>query len=152
MLLESLFKNREFECSMDKMKSTLTSISDMIKTGNLALPGGTDNPWVIDPMYENKDCSVGMVRVKSLNQAPCDMHVHAESIEFLIVTKGELALNIENKVVRIVRAGECASIPKGVQHYSHPLTGDTEFVYVCVPRDADIPETINFGWEHTDAS
>ena len=133
----------EFNRSMEKMKSSLKTISDMLSAGSLvnyhAKKDKEVNPWVIRPLFENDNCSVGIVNIRTASQIPCDEHIHPESKEYLIVTKGILLLNINGKDVRTVECGECAVIPAGTLHYSSPLTSDTEIAYVCVPKDVKIP-------------
>jgi quercetin dioxygenase-like cupin family protein len=149
MLLETFMRSKEFNVSMREMQKTLNSIADMIETGDISLPDNRDdNSWVITPIFENTDCSVGTVRIQSSSLRACAPHVHEQSTEYLIVTRGSLLLNIEGRNVRVVAVGECASIPPGIEHSSYPMTEDTEFVYVCVPRDYGIPETVNCGSEN----
>ena len=134
----------EFNESMNSMRTSLKNISDLLVAGSLALQGEglPVNPWVLKPVYEDENCSMGMVLIKSNDQKPCEAHIHDKSFEYLIVTKGKLLLHINDRAVRIVNEGECASIPPGTLHFSQPLTDDTQLAYICVPKDTKIPTLI----------
>ena len=137
----------EFNASMDKMKTDLKNISDLLKSGTMALNDITgENPWNLQPVFENDYCSMGIVTIKTDKAIPCEAHIHENSNEYLVVTKGRLLLHINNKAVRVLEEGECASVPKGTLHFSQPLTPDTELAYICVPKDKKIPTPV----EHKD--
>ena len=131
----------DFNDSMTLMKKNLHTIADLLTRGSLEVwsKNSQTSPWIIKPLYEDKSCSVGLVTIRTNDLVPCEEHIHPESNEYLIVTKGSLLLTIDDRVVRIVREGECCSVPMGSSHYSKPVSADTEFIYVCVPRDTAIP-------------
>jgi len=124
---------------MDSIKKKQATIDDLLSNGNLILSGNGEKvkctKWVLKPIYQEDDCSVGFVTIDKKEIGPCDNHIHKDSIEYLIVVKGSLLLNLGGRDVRIVREGECASIGAGIQHFSTPLEDDTKMIYACIPRD-----------------
>lgn len=130
---------------INKLKNIQNTIDAMLSRGSLALKlhnTPTDslmNKWVLEPLHEDKDCSVGLVHIEKAEFGPCETHVHKKSREYLIVVSGKILLNINGRDIREVNVGECCAIDSNVLHYSRPLTDDTKMVYVCVPRDEDMP-------------
>ena len=123
----------------DAIKKKQATIDTLLENGSLILNGKSAevecNSWVLQPMYQKDDCSVGFVIIGDKKIGPCENHIHKDAIEYLIVVKGSLLLNLDGRDVRIVREGECASIKSGMQHYSTPLENDTKMIYACIPRD-----------------
>ena len=130
----------QFLDGLNKIKSRQLTIDKLLERGSLVLKNsaGVSNAWVLEPLYQGKDCSVGFVEIKESNIGPCEPHAHNDSKEYLIVVKGSILLNVEGRDVRIVREGECSAIPASTSHYSRPLENDTKLVYVCVPTDEDM--------------
>ena len=130
---------------INKVKAMQLTIDKLLERGTLALrcPGteaSIANTWVLDPLYQEDDCSVGFVHIANVEMGPCEPHIHKGATEYLVVVKGSILLNVEGRDVRIVREGECASVEAGSLHHSKPLSDDTKLAYICVPRDKDIPK------------
>lgn len=69
-------------------------------------------------------------------------HKHTESIEYLIVFKGKAILTVGN-VNRVMRQGECASLPAGVIHSCTSIEDGTSIVGICIPPEkAYLMETL----------
>ena len=134
--LEKIQQVQEMQLTIDKMleKGTMELNKPLKKTA-----GDVTKRWILQPLYEDKSCSVGLVHVPTMDLGQCETHVHPGSIEYLIVVKGKIMFNLEGRDMRIVREGEIAVVGVGQKHYSKPLTDDTSMVYVCVPRDSNIP-------------
>jgi quercetin dioxygenase-like cupin family protein len=130
---------------INKVKAMQLTIDKMLDRGTLALKDprvkacSITNSWVLEPLYQDNDCSVGFVHIANVELGPCEAHIHRDAREYLIVVKGSILLNVEGRDIRIVREGECASVEAGSLHHSKPLTDDTKLAYICVPRDMDIP-------------
>jgi mannose-6-phosphate isomerase-like protein (cupin superfamily) len=130
---------------LTNVKAMQLTIDKLLERGTLALkdPHGESatvaNTWVLEPLYQNEDCSVGFVHIPHVELGKCETHVHQHSIEYLIVVKGSILLNIDGRDVRVVREGECCAVEAGVLHHSKPLTDDTKLVYVCIPEDKNMP-------------
>jgi mannose-6-phosphate isomerase-like protein (cupin superfamily) len=130
----------EIEQGLTKLKSRQLTIDKLLERGSLVLKEkkGVGNKWVIHPIYQEEDCSLGFVDIEDVGAGPCEPHVHINSKEFLIVIHGSILLNIDGRDVRIVKEGECASIPANSTHYSRPLEDNTRLIYACVPTDRDM--------------
>jgi quercetin dioxygenase-like cupin family protein len=98
--------------------------------------------WLLQPLYENDKCSVGLVSVAKKELGPCEEHIHPDSVEYLIITKGRLLINMMNQNLKILGEGECVSIPARTPHYSVPMEDDTQMIYVTVPKDPYIPKVV----------
>ena len=130
---------------LNKVKAMQLTIDKMLERGSMALrvPGtdaSIENKWLLEPLYQGDDCSVGFVHIAHVEMGPCETHVHKGAREYLVVIKGSILLNVEGRDVRVVREGECAAIDAGALHHSKPLSDDTKLAYICVPRDTDIPK------------
>ena len=131
-------------------KNTMTAIQSIInkqKTIDMLLTegslefgrGGVSNKWQIQPIYEDKDCSMGLVHIDKVESGPCEEHIHPGCREYLIVVKGSVLLNVEGRDVRVVNEGECAAVGAGIAHFSRPLEDGTKLAYITVPNDTTIP-------------
>jgi len=125
---------------IDSLKAKQATVDMLLDDGSLGIgKGGVSNKWLLEPLYHEKDCSIGFVHIAQVELGPCGEHVHPESIEYLIVIKGSILLNIDGMDTRIVKEGGCASIEEGVKHFSRPLESGTKLIYVCVPKDPHLP-------------
>jgi mannose-6-phosphate isomerase-like protein (cupin superfamily) len=130
---------------LENVKAMQLTIDKLLECGSMALKNPflkdteVANKWVLEPLYQQKDCSIGFVHIANVELGQCETHVHKHSIEYLIVVKGRILLNIDGRDVRVVREGECCAVEAGVLHHSKPLTDDTKLVYVCIPEDKNIP-------------
>ena len=131
--------------TIENVKAMQSTIDLLLERGTLALKNplvhsdSVANKWILEPLYSGKDCSLGFVHISHLELGPCDAHIHKNSIEYLIVVKGSIILNVDGRDIRVVREGECCAVPAGSMHFSKPMSDDTKLVYICVPEDDDIP-------------
>lgn len=131
--------------TIENVKAMQLTIDKLLDRGTMALKdcrlsdNSVANKWILEPMYSGPDCSVGFVHIASLELGPCDAHIHKDSIEYLIVVKGSIILNVDGRDIRVVREGECCAVPAGSTHFSKPMSDDTKLAYICVPEDPDIP-------------
>ena len=130
----------ELEKGLNRILSQQLTIDKLLERGTLVLreKRGVNNKWVLHPIYQEEDCSVGFVNVDEVSVGPCEPHIHRNSKEFLIVVHGSILLNIDGRDVRIVKEGECASIPANSTHYSRPLEDNTRLLYACIPTDRNM--------------
>ena len=123
------------------IKNQQVTIDKLLDEGSLALHNGITNKWSLEPLYQEKDCSIGFVRVPNVELGPCTEHIHPNAQEYLIVVRGSILLNINGVDVRVAKAGDCASIPENCLHKSRPLENNTKLIYVCIPADPNLPDT-----------
>ena len=140
-VMQTIENVRAMQLTIDKMleHGSMVLKSPMSVNGN---GGAVSNKWVLEPLYSGTDCSVGFVHIARVEMGECSTHVHKDSREYLIVTRGSILLNIDGRDVRVVHEGECCAVEAGVRHHSKPLTDDTKLVYICIPEDKDIPSII----------
>lgn len=100
--------------------------------------GGECQTWEIQPLIQRDDCSIGFASCKDPADLEFPCHVHGDVIEYLICVQGSFLEFFENQGVRIVRPGECVSIPKNTVHKSRAIEPNTVLVYVCIPADKAI--------------
>jgi mannose-6-phosphate isomerase-like protein (cupin superfamily) len=97
--------------------------------------------WSLESLYNKKDCSVVFASCEDV-AGLFPEHVHYNVVEYLICLKGSFVESFgEGGVsgIRIVREGECVSIPSNVIHSSKPLEANTKMVAICVPYDPSFP-------------
>ena len=122
--------------SIQNLQKTIDTLLDKDSGGFVW--GDRDTPantWIIEPLYEEDDCSMGFVHIKDKNFGACGEHIHPESKEFLIVVSGSILLNVDGKDMRVVKEGECCVVEKAQSHFSRPLEDKTKIAYICVPQD-----------------
>jgi quercetin dioxygenase-like cupin family protein len=121
--------------TIDKIKDTQATIDMLLKLGEFASDYGIEGKWVLEPLHDDNQCSVGLVDIGEKKLGPCKPHVHKESKEYLICVSGSFVLNVNGRNVREIKEGECGVVDAGDVHYSTPLEDNTRMVYVCVPAD-----------------
>lgn len=69
-------------------------------------------------------------------------HSHKDSVEYLIVIRGTFLLKID-EIPRIMKKGECASLPVGVKHSCTSLEDGSSIIGICIPPEkAYLVETL----------
>jgi quercetin dioxygenase-like cupin family protein len=121
--------------TIDKIKDTQDTIDMLLELGEFTSEYGVEGKWVLEPLFDNSQCSVGLVDIGKKALGPCKPHVHAQAKEYLICVSGSFIVNINGNDVRTLKEGDCAVIHPGDMHYSKPLMDNTRIVYVCVPAD-----------------
>jgi mannose-6-phosphate isomerase-like protein (cupin superfamily) len=130
--------------SIATIKQKQRTIDDLLSAGDIKSVGvnGTSR-WVLDPLYQDGDCSIGFVYCSDVSVGDFPEHIHEDSKEYLIVVKGRIILNIDGENCREIGEGGCASIPAGAVHHSKPLEPDTKLAYICVPCDKNLGGKLN---------
>ena len=111
------------------------TIDALLEAGDIKKRNGDNSGWTLEPLYSGEDCDIGFVRIDKVEAGRCPDHIHEDSVEYLIVLRGEILFNVEGRDLRTVREGEVAVVQAGLTHHSKPLTDDTKLAYICVPRD-----------------
>lgn len=133
-------EQEQVDTLVNKINTNLSTITDLLKKKNLVMDfEEAKKKWLLEPLYDNPNCSVGRCFIATKDIGPCEEHIHPGAVEYLIVTKGSLLINIAGKNLRIVHVGECCAFPENIAHYSTPLEDETEMIYITVPRDGYIP-------------
>jgi len=92
-------------------------------------------------LYQEEDCSVGFVDYRKKlkeDKENIPLHQHFDSIQYIIVVKGSVLLKLLNnhEITRVMKVGECASIPLGINHKTIPLEEDSKIFFICIPKDS----------------
>jgi quercetin dioxygenase-like cupin family protein len=98
-----------------------------------------DAVWSIEQLYQGEDCNFGFARTDVSGDKTFPFHKHIDSLEYLICISGSFILTIADITVRIMKTGDCASIPAGISHASRSLEEGTKLFYICVPKDKNFP-------------
>jgi mannose-6-phosphate isomerase-like protein (cupin superfamily) len=132
-LMEGLTLIRKAQKTIDLLlKEKEILIRDKTKVEDLG------KHWTIKTIVQNEDCTMGFAYCDDPNANEFPDHIHEESIEYLICVRGSFMECFNAIGVRVVRPGECVSIPKGVIHRSKALEPNTVLAWVCVPSDKKI--------------
>lgn len=130
----------DLQRKIDSIREAQATIDTLLASKSVVVDGGKSvDTWSIEELYAQEDCNLGFAYSDIGGRTHFPMHVHADSIEYLICVRGRLLLNIENKVTRVMNVGDCASIPVGVTHNTTPLEPYSKLVYVCIPPDITFP-------------
>ena len=136
-------RNRDVVDLLTTIKGNFKTISDLLDQKVMVTDiKEATKAWLLQPLYSNDRCSVGLVSVAKKDLGPCEEHIHPDSVEYLIITKGCLLVNMMNQNLKILGEGDCISIPAKTPHYSIPMEDDTQMIYVTVPKDHFIPEIV----------
>lgn len=121
------------------IKERQETIDALLESGHLTSDASEiGSKWLLTPLIQSEECSVGIVDVVNITHGPCKPHIHYNSKEYLVCVSGSFILNVNGSDVRTVHKGECAVIREGELHYSRPLEDNTRMIYVCVPADKNM--------------
>jgi mannose-6-phosphate isomerase-like protein (cupin superfamily) len=131
------------------IKSQQNTVDILLKEGIL---GSGNNPELCDVfqkdmigiltiLYQEDDCSIGFVDYQKevdKDRETVPLHLHHHSIQYITVVKGSVLLKLSNthEISRVMKTGECASIPVGVNHKTLPLEENTKIFFICIPEDS----------------
>lgn len=126
---------------LKNIRDVQQTIDTLLSSQKVVVDGGKCiNTWSIEEVYTGKDCNFGFAYSDIDGKSTFPLHIHADSIEYLICVKGSVRLTIADKVTRILNTGDCASIPPGSLHTTTPLEPASKLVYVCIPPDGTFPQ------------
>ena len=134
--------DKDFQMVLDDIKDKQATIDILLNKGAIYHKfNGTEKvyekKWAIEILYNLGDCTIGFASCSDL-EGVFPNHIHKDVHEYLICVRGSfvetfMTDNTEN--VRIIKTGECASIPAGMIHSSKPIDSDTKMVFICIPSD-----------------
>jgi quercetin dioxygenase-like cupin family protein len=107
----------------------------VIVTKDNAEPEDYLKRWVIQTIIQNENCTVGFAFCANPDAGDFPDHIHENSVEYLICTSGSFLAYFNSTGLRIVKVGECLSVPKGVIHRTKALEINTAYLWICVPAD-----------------
>lgn len=92
-----------------------------------------DDSISVNTVYENKNMTVTHAFWLK-EDIPYPEHCHECSVEYLIVTNGKFIFKCE-AFSRIIKKGECISVPMGTKHTTISLVKNSELICICVPPE-----------------
>lgn len=131
----------EIKEALDKINNNLRTVGELIQEGSVLLSKGKvgdATKWVIQPLYQKNDCSLGFARCEKKDYGDYPDHVHCDAKEYVVCVRGSAVFYINGLAMRAIKEGECVSVPIGIQHKFKPLVDDTKLFYICVPADKTI--------------
>ena len=120
--------------SLQKTNGKLATLNSLLEAGEAKLFNGklNFNKVEIKTIHaERASISIGIWK-KQGDRYP--NHVHENTIEYLICTKGSFGLSLPHGY-RIINYKDCASIPENMIHSVVALEDDSEMIGICVPSD-----------------
>jgi mannose-6-phosphate isomerase-like protein (cupin superfamily) len=126
------------------IKAQQNTVDVLLKSGVLGSAEAECFPkdmiGLLTMIYQKEDCSIGFVDyTKEVNKTDdsIPLHQHISSIHYIIVIKGSVLLKLINhkEITRVMKTGECAAIPPGLNHKTIPLEADTKIFFICIPQD-----------------
>jgi len=131
---------------LDVLSQKQRTIDALLEAGDIKKRNGDNSGWTLEPLYSGEECDMGFVRIDKVEAGRCPDHIHEESVEYLVVLRGEILFSAGGRDLRVVREGEMAKVNAGEVHNSKPLVDDTKLAYICVPKDPgmkNLTERIN---------
>jgi len=130
----------EVHAKLETIREVQQTIDSLLSTQSVVIDGGKSlDAWSIEEIYTGEECNFGFAYSDVGGRATFPLHIHAESVEYLLCVKGSVRLTIADKVTRVLKVGDCASIPPGAIHTTTPLAPSCKLVYVCIPPDETFP-------------
>jgi quercetin dioxygenase-like cupin family protein len=128
---------------LDKVYQTSLNISKVFAANELRkLNGGgvieLDKQVVLKTIWK-ENCSITWGKWEKAG-AKFTEHLHEDSIEYLICISGSFSVSF-GKYIRILKIGECVSLPKKAAHSVTALEDNSQMMGICVPEE---PAYINF--------
>ncbi len=128
---------------LEKAKANQSTTDILLKMGDILLKkdsAGGERKWILESLYKKKDCSFGFASCESVDAGDYPYHVHCEVIEYIMCVKGSILFYINGQAMRVLKEGDCASVPRGASHKCKPLADNTKLFYICIPSDEAMPE------------
>lgn len=141
LIQDTITKIKDNQATIDTLLS-IGSIFIKDKSTLKDIEGKYEKRWMVEVLYNLGDCTIGFASC-SETEGVFPEHIHRNVQEYLICVRGSLIETFGSGGIdgmRIVKTGECISIPANTSHSSKPLEADTKIVYVCVPSDLTIPD------------
>lgn len=129
----------KFLQGMENIQKVQATIDDLLglKIITYKNDASKSSKWFIQELYhKDGECNIGFAEAPEIINETFTppLHKHPNSKEFIICVTGSVILNIGG-ITRVLKEGECASIPEGVLHYSKPLRSPAKLFYICIPND-----------------
>ena len=124
-----------FQDAIKNISKVQRSIDSLLELGEITRTdtGIKMDSAILNTIYE-EDATIGVCHTKEVGDRMSD-HLHKSSVQYLIVIKGQLSVRIGNIGFRILKTGDCCSIPVGEIHSITALEPDTKTVYINVPPE-----------------
>lgn len=87
----------------------------------------------LETIYQNEDTTISIAKHQEIDTS-YPKHIHAYSLEYLIVTRGRFTIRIDGGL-RVMERGACATIPKGVEHTLVAMDDNSEMIAICIPPE-----------------
>jgi len=130
-------KEKGFVKQIKEVRSLQASIDTLLSIGHF---NTKSIEWKLTPLHQDSACCIGFVDIETADAGRCPDHIHEGCIEYLIVLRGKVLFNLDGVDLRILKAGDIASVPPNVKHHSKPLEDQTRLLYVTVPADPGMEE------------
>ena len=124
-----------------KIKSDQKRVDNLLSEHLVKMKNGEkETTWTIEEFYQGQECNFGFAHADVSGERDFPFHTHGPSLEYLICVSGSMNLVFrENSAVRLMKPGDCASIPPDVMHSTQALEPGTKLFYICIPKDAAFP-------------
>ena len=135
-ILDNLVSNNQI---LDVVSNRLDRLNTMFFTAGPGDIATTSDGFVVKEnmkcvtIHQDEDVTI-ILAEWALKGDRWPAHKHNESIEYIVVTSGSLSIKIGG-TPRIMKKGECASIPLGVVHICDALEDNTRVVGICIPPE-----------------
>jgi mannose-6-phosphate isomerase-like protein (cupin superfamily) len=134
---DTIAKLDKINIDLEKTYQTSLNIGKVFAVNELrAINGGgmveVDKQVILKNIWSNK-ASVTWGKWAGAGSKYPD-HMHEESSEYLICITGSFSVTF-SKYIRILKIGECVSLPKKTIHSVTALEDNSEMMAICVPEE-----------------
>lgn len=137
-ILDKLFKtNIRIDLVNEKLKNVAKILSHPDQDLNIVTtkPEGIlfNNTIDLTTIYQNNEITITYGIWKFAHHAMPE-HIHHDSLEYLICTKGSVAIKIAENIYTL-KVGDYFMIAKGINHLVTSLEDDTMVFAICIPPE-----------------
>lgn len=128
-----------FEENIASIRAKLETAGKMLDDGIVSCEKEEQSLWLLEPLKHDGQISVGIMEAKNM-AIKSRHHVHQDCWEYIIVIEGEIMPYVKDIALKILKKGECFSVPPNTSHYTKPLTQNTKVICITIPGDSSLTE------------
>jgi mannose-6-phosphate isomerase-like protein (cupin superfamily) len=135
----------EIGAVVKEIKSIQRSIDQLLDEGLLTINKDTACEFSdggkrlvgLKPLLNKEECYVAFGTFPEAG-ATFPPHLHYGCMEYFIVVKGSMVIDLGQGVRRIMKERSCAAVEENMMHFIESLEPNTEYVVISIPLDKHI--------------
>jgi mannose-6-phosphate isomerase-like protein (cupin superfamily) len=146
-----LLTSVSYDTPAEKAVSRLKELNDLIDDKQVEIFRGTGvmsyNGWKIRSLFQAEDESITVADCELTSKKAFPLHVHKDSIEFIVVKEGEITVRFDDGKKVKASAGSPRNFVYIEKNQSHVVAstskGVTKILFVIIPANSALPYPLN---------